>query len=70
MKYKVTAKKFIGSHVINDWFKGELSHLAYFTDSISDAKKQVEARVKNNKYYTNDCHPQIISASSGKEVVM
>lgn len=68
MKYKVTAKKIIGNNSINDWFKGELSHLAYFTDSIFDAKEKVKSRIKSKKYYSEDCLPQIISASSGREI--
>ena len=48
MKYKVTAKKKVGAHYINDWFKGELSHMGYFTDSINEAKKIIQER-KNKK---------------------
>lgn len=68
MKYKVTAKKLFGEKVVNDWFKDSLSHMAYFTDSLNDAKKKIEVRVKNGNFYSKDCLPQIILCNSGKEI--
>jgi len=69
MKYKVTAKKKIGSHYINDWFNGQLSHMGYYTDSIKEAKKVVQERIKRGKYYDEECVPQIIFTNSREEVV-
>lgn len=69
-KYKVTAKKKVGAHYINDWFKGELSHMGYFTDSINEAKKIIQERKNKKQYYSEDCEPQILLTNSGKEVAI
>ena len=70
MKYKVTAKKKVGAHYINDWFIGELSHMGYFTDSIKEAKKIIQERKNKKQYYSEDCVPQILFTNSGKEVAI
>ena len=49
MKYKVTAKKKIGCHYINDWFNGQLSHMGYYTDSIKEAKKETAVDIAKKK---------------------
>jgi len=69
MKYKVTAKKKIGESEINDWFKDSLSHMGFFTDSLSEAKDIVRKRIKRGGYYTSECVPQIILNKNGKEIL-
>lgn len=67
-KYKVTAKKKLGNHYVNDWFKDQNLHLSYYTDSLSEAKRIITERKKKNNYYSEDCVPQIILTNNGKEV--